>query len=303
MILQNQVFDFIASIEPAWVQAISTVVLALVTLYYSKLIKGQIENERRREHSNTLRESVSNWLEDRFPVRDDELHSSMIAHDFHIVPEGMDSDPYIDDFRNNHAPEIDTKIKKINELIEDFEDSHREYRDGTPDIDRSRFPYEIELPENKDLKDVILFLTIRSNNPDISDTKKTMSYIHTISDGRPRPRFPNGLFTTGSGPGSKSLRLKPEHGQYEHPTDHARMANITSDFDDAVTNIIESMSEEQKDLITSCRDLTDKIATECENIRRNLEKYNEEAFYPGYCRFIDSSTVRLRIRKWRFKKL
>ena len=300
MELAAQISDSIASIEPAWIQAGSTVILAGITLYYSRLIKSQIQSERRREHSNTLRESVSTWLDNCHPL--DQVKHLIIARKFHIIPDELEHDPYVTDFRDNHAPEVDRKVQNLNKLIEDFEMSRRRYEKDTPEVKDEYFPFEVNVSDDTELKEIIFYVCLVSDGNSITDINGVRSFTELGSYTSVPFYFPDRLFTEGYGSRSESMTCVLSRDAYGFIIDDPLYEGydiadfVAGEFEDATAATIRNMPEEQKSYLQDCNLSLDEFKETYQALQGDLRGYNREAIYPGYCKFVVYNKLSLWLR-------
>lgn len=111
------------------IQAGATIVLVAITAWYayqtkrsSDLFRRQLDLEERRKHADVLQERIDRWL-DSFPeVKTTEIRQFEIASegvDF-AIPSWLRNDPYLEDLLENHVPELQNRIDRIQDKYSEF---------------------------------------------------------------------------------------------------------------------------------------------------------------------------------------
>jgi hypothetical protein len=120
-------------IEPAWLQAVFTLVLVIVTAYYTYLLHRQNNRERRISHTDTLRKRVQEWHQNLPEVRPTDVDSAERNYvlgevdAFQVVPARLEDDNYFQDLLDNHGSELQQHKTRIEELHEQFTSLKKEF--------------------------------------------------------------------------------------------------------------------------------------------------------------------------------
>ena len=293
--LVSQSIEIISSLKPSWVQALSTVVLAIITLYYAQIIKSQVKNERRQDHSETLRDSLSDWLESLAPVG--KVYAKVIDKDLRLLPERAEEDPYVADFKNNHAIDISNDIDEISDLIDEFDDKYKQYLEATESMSASQFSAQIDLPSEIDIQEVIFYFGMASR--DDFDVGGANDYIDSSDKPRVTIQFPPVLFSDNS---YSSTIDVTDQGNYDHiPRGYNYQTSVAGDFQNEIETAVENLSEENKCLLNNCYDHLHEIVEKYGSFIRKLDAYKKMALYPGYCVFIGYNPKILPLKQWVFK--
>jgi hypothetical protein len=158
--------------------AVSAVLSAALVLLYFKqtrilesqkdLLTQELNREARQQHTETLRERVRAWHGE--PDRENaevtfegsELNIPSIAgasfisaptgtfaamrqedKPFQVIPDQLQGDRYIDDLLNNHAPDIQSTKREIEDLHDEFEELRQEFMSEHTGVTREREEYTI----------------------------------------------------------------------------------------------------------------------------------------------------------------
>lgn len=269
-------------IEPAWLQASSTVVLVLVTGYYTYLLHRQNNRERRSYHTDTLRERVREWYEHLPEMHLTEVESAEPTYvlgesdEFRVAPQRLEDDNYFQDLLENHAVELRQHKTRIEELHGQFaalkEDFVQEFDDTGP-IESA--PLDLEAtsryPDWVFDRALILERTERTNE-DLYKMAEQALERNTSADNE-ETQYPS-----NAGNSYSIIVTRPRDDSVED--DKEIVANALKEAIDRVDEY------EDYEIAAEAASILNEIESEIEALEKKLVEYEGMATYPGDCKYI-----------------
>lgn len=271
-------------IEPAWLQAGSTIVLVAVTGYYTYLLHRQNKRERRSYHADTLRDRVREWLEHFPQIKRTGVESAepgyVIGKDreFRVVPSSLAEDHYFQDLLNNHGDELQrhkTNLQDLHEEFESLKDRFMEEFDDTEPIERA--PLDLEpthlyagwvferaliLERSHRTKEDLHGTTVRALERNTSADNETVKY-----SGDENTRYGSFVLT--------------------RPRDDS-IAGDTEIVGEVLNVVIDRVdSYDEYTIAREAAGVLDEMESEVNGLRTKLVEYEGMATYPGRCKYLE----------------
>lgn len=270
------------AIEPAWLQAGSTVVLVLVTGYYTYLLHRQNNRERRSYHTDTLRERVREWLQHLPEMRTIGVETAeptyILANqdEFRVVPTQLADDNYFRDLLENHGDELRQQKTRIEELHGQFQSLKREFPEGFGDYGPVRSaPLDLEPTKRYPewIFDRIVLLERTESTKDDLVKMAVEALEENTSHDNEETKYPSSArhrYTT--------ILTRPRDDSVEN--DKEMVADVLKEAIDQVDECGRyEMAEEAATLL-------DEIEMELDTLEKKLVEYEGMATYPGDCEYI-----------------
>lgn len=119
------------------VQAGATIILVLITVWYANqtrrnadLFRRELELETQRNHAETLQARTQKWLDDYPFVHETDVPAFVERDSMYAVPESLQEDPYFEDLKTNHTPDLQDSIDRLDDLYSEFLSIREDYIDS-----------------------------------------------------------------------------------------------------------------------------------------------------------------------------
>lgn len=269
-------------IEPAWLQAASTVVLVLVTAYYTYLLHRQNNRERRSYHTDTLRDRVQEWYNHLPEMQRTTVESAEPvyvlgeADEFRVAPSALEEDNYFQDLLENHGDELQQHKTRIEELHEEFETLKGEFTEQFDDTEPlESAPLDLEPTSHYPgwIFDRALFLERTGKTKEDLNKMAAHALERNTSASNDEIQYPS------SGANSYTIILtRPRDDSIENDKE------IVADVLEMAIDRVDSYNEYE--IAAEAASVLDEIESEIEALQKKLVEYEGMATYPGDCKYI-----------------
>lgn len=298
---------------------------ALVLLYFRQttildeqreLLQHELNREVRQQHTETLRERVQIWLGEKEPLREgSELFES--ANDnlpavtwtdiqsapnrvrtfpedrqFSVFPEPIRDDRYLSDLLENHAHDLQQKVKKINRMQSQFERLKSEFLSRANDGE-SRETDQYRIKPTNQFREWLFERGVRLARRE-RDDKERLKYL--VSEGVKETTGAadeDSIKYRGEPPDTSplvySLEVKGME-RSEFPEEYREQA------EDEIVDILQNEIEEidYREPYTFARDAADRLdilEEEIRELKMMLIEYEGKPIYSGECEYLHSAMV------------
>lgn len=269
-------------IEPAWLQAGSTVVLVMVTGYYTYLLHRQNNRERRSYHTDTLRERVQEWYQHMPEMRPTGVESAEPEYTldepdvFRVAPANLEEDNYFQDLLDNHGRELSqykTRIEELHKQFTSLKDQYLEEFDETQPIESASLNLE---PTNKYpewvFNQALLLERTERTKEDLTEMVRSALNHNTVYNSD-KAEYPS-----SAGRSSSTIITRPRDDSIEN--DKEIVANALSQAIDQVEDY------DEYEIAVEAASVLNEIESQLEGLEAKLVEYEGMATYSGDCQYI-----------------
>lgn len=283
----------------------TSAVLVLVTIYYAIQTRRNVElldtrhsREKRRYHTEVLRKYiVDEWLAALPTVKRTEINPAPSKHEFQIlgvtpefrvVPEVLEGNPYLDDFLQNHA-------KDVNKIKEDLEELHKrfveirdtfyeEYDNIQPVED---LPFRIETTnffEEWAFERILLLERSIKNKEQLHNDIEKGIKNDKLHQQPPLKRYPGDNTPSHTRYILKCWVLEED----EYGDTVTSPSNADELVIDALKQVINRLEEcEEYTLGRRAAEVLDEAEKSCQKLQNSLIKYSGMEVYRGDCEYLE----------------
>lgn len=280
--------------------AIGMILLVGITTWYAyathrgtTLSLNQQSYRIRKEHTDTLRERVDDWLGE-YDERIDVYHGIPRVQEidvvsaptgslqperdeFRVYPNSLEGDKFLDDLLQNHAEELAQLIDDIEDAQSKFESLRDDFNDGYEDTEPlDSLPFKAEPGKSYGYWAFNQALWIERTDLDEEDlrnmARRTVQHQTTSGDGE--------------------VHFRP--GNVTGP---AIVGDQDEDIDDekllaALMDLVRRLPDQEVyHIAVEAAGMLDELEGLCDELRRTLDEYQGRVVYGGECEYLREASV------------
>ncbi|GAB7095288.1 hypothetical protein JCM30237_24410 [Halolamina litorea] len=297
---------------------------ALVILYsrqatimegQSDLMRQEVNREARQQHSETLRKRVEIWHGNPerevgdSPIDTPTLNTPTIGsrsfnsasaafsaafpmdQTFHVIPERLRGDRYLEDLLENHAPDLREIVEKLLRLEQEFNETRGDFEnDFEVEIQGEYERYTIQ--ETDRLSGWIFDLLVEQNRGLIDDAVEKGRTKVENSTAREHPEKSKIWFQIEVGGGRSFSILAADVTEDEVADIHDLRTEVKKDGMEVMNHVFEQIRDNAPyEAASEGGRILDEGKEATDNLERTLIEYHGRPIIPGDCKYLDEAKL------------